>query len=148
MSIDVIKFNQEQFGDVNETAFYNLLKQNGIVNITQTDKYSPYDFKIKLNNKIVYIELKTRTIKREQYDTTILAVNKIQYYKNLPKRNKVFYAIFGFITDKNEMEYYYIKYDEDLFNSYQRQVIFNKEHFKIPISDLTEISKLYDEIGT
>ena len=148
MSIDVIKFNQEQFGDVNETAFYNLLKQNGITNITQTDKYSPYDFKIKLNNKIVYIELKTRTIKREQYDTTILAVNKIQYYKNLPKRNKVFYAIFGFITDKNEMEYYYIKYDEDLFNSYQRQVIFNKEHFKIPISDLTEISKLYDEIGT
>ena len=148
MSIDVIKFNQEQFGDVNETAFYNLLKQNGIVNITQTDKYSPYDFKIKLNNKIVYIELKTRTIKREQYDTTILAVNKIQYYKNLPKRNKVFYAIFGFITDKNEMEYYYIKYDEDLFNSYQRQVIFNKEHFKIPISDLTEISNLYHQLGT
>jgi len=147
MNIDV-KISQEQFGDVNETAFFNLLKQNGITNITQTDKYSPYDFKIKLNNKIVYIELKTRTIKREQYDTTILAVNKIQYYKDIPKRNKVFYAIFGFITETNEMEYYYIKYDDDLFNSYQRQVIFNKEHFKIPITDLTEISKLYDEIGT
>ena len=46
------------------------------------------------------------------------------------------------------MEYYYIKYDEDLFNSYEKQVIFNKEHFKIPIADLTEISKLYEELGT
>ena len=40
------------------------VKQNSIINITQTDKYSPYDFKIKVNNKIVYIELKSRTIKK------------------------------------------------------------------------------------
>ena len=141
MTTDV-KLNQEQFGDVNETAFFNLLKQNGITNITQTYKYTPYDFKIKINNRIVYIELKTRTIKREQYDTTILAVNKIQYYKDIPKRNKVFYAIFGFLTDNKEMEYYYIKYDEDLFNTYQKQVIFNKEHYNIPITDLREINEV------
>ena len=85
MTTDV-KLNQEQFGDVNETAFFNLLKQNGITNITQTDKYTPYDFKIKINNRIVYIELKTRTISKEQYDTTILAVNKIQYYKDIRTR--------------------------------------------------------------
>jgi hypothetical protein len=147
MSIDV-KLSQEKFGDINESDFYNILKQNGIVNISQTDKYSPYDFKIKLNNKIIYIELKTRTIKREQYDTTILAVNKVDYYKSIPKQNKIFYAIFGFITEIKEMEYYYIKYDDELFNSYEKQVIFNKEHFKIPITDLKEISKLYDELGT
>ena len=40
MTTDV-KLTQEQFGDINETSFYNILKQNGIVNITQTDKYSP-----------------------------------------------------------------------------------------------------------
>ena len=147
MSIDV-KLNQEEFGDINETSFYNLLKHNGITNITQTDKYSPYDFKIKLGDKIIYIELKTRTIKREQYDTTILAKNKIDFFIDIPKRNKVFYAIFGFVTEKKQMEYYYIKYDEDLFNSYEKQVIYNKEHFKIPITDLTHISKLYDELGT
>ena len=147
MSIDV-KLSQEKFGEKNESDFYNILKQNGIVNISQTDKYSPYDFKIKLNNKIIYIELKTRTIKREQYDTTILAVNKVDYYKSIPKQNKIFYAIFGFITEIKEMEYYYIKYDDELFNSYEKQVIFNKEHFKIPITDLKEISKLYDELGT
>ena len=147
MSIDV-KLNQEQFGDINETSFYNLLKHNGIVNITQTDKYSPYDFKIKLGDKIIYIELKTRTIKREQYDTTILAVNKVIFFNDIPKRNKVFYGIFGFITETKEMEYYYIKYDTDLFNSYEKQVIFNKEHFKIPITDLTHISNLYHQLGT
>lgn len=147
MSIDV-KLTQEQFGDINETSFYNLLKQNGISNITQTDKYSPYDFKIKLNNKIIYIELKTRKIRKEQYDTTILAKNKLEYYKDIPKRNKVFYAIFGFITEKNNMVYYYIKYDEDLFNSYEKQVIFNKEHYNIPITDLTHISNLYHQLGT
>jgi|TARA_R110002049_G_scaffold155863_1_gene320815 hypothetical protein len=147
MSIDV-KLNQEEFGDINETSFYNLLKHNGITNITQTDKYSPYDFKIKLGDKIIYIELKTRTIKREQYDTTILAKNKIDFFIDIPKRNKVFYAIFGFITEKKQMEYYYIKYDEDLFNSYEKQAIFNKQHFKIPITDLTHISNLYHQLGT
>ena len=147
MSIDV-KLSQEQYGDINETSFYNLLKQNGIVNISQTDKYSPYDYKIKLGEKIIYIELKTRTISKEQYDTTILAKNKIDYYKSIPKRNKTFYAIFGFITETKEMEYYYIKYDTDLFNSYEKQTIFNKEHYEIPITDLTHISNLYDELGT
>jgi len=147
MNTDV-KLSQEQFGDINETSFYNLLKQNGIVNITQTDKYSPYDFKIKLNNKIVYIELKTRTISKEEYDTTILARNKIDFFNDIPKQNKIFYAIFGFITDTKEMEYYYIKYDKDLFNTYKNQVIFNKDHYEIPITDLREISELYYELGT
>jgi len=147
MNTDV-KLSQEQFGDINETSFYNLLKQNGIVNIIRTDKYSPYDFKIKLNNKIVYIELKTRTISKEEYDTTILARNKIDFFNDIPKQNKIFYAIFGFITDTKEMEYYYIKYDKDLFNTYKNQVIFNKDHYEIPITDLREISELYYELGT
>jgi hypothetical protein len=147
MTTDV-KLSQEQFGDINETVFYNLLKQNGIVNITKTDKYTPYDYKININNKKIYIELKTRTIKRDHYDTTILARNKIDFFIDIPKRNKVFYAIFGFLNENKEMDYYYIKYDKDLFNSYQRQVIFNKEHFKIPITDLREIKELYDELGT
>jgi len=146
MSIDV-KLTQEQFGEKNETDFYNILKQNGIVNITQTDKYSPYDFKIKLNNIHIYIELKTRFIKKEAYDTTILAKNKIDFFNDIPKRNKVFYAIFGFMTEK-ELEYYYIKYDTDLFNSYEKQTILNKVHYEIPITDLRKISKLYDELGT
>lgn len=147
MNTDV-KLSQEKFGDINETSFYNLLKHNGITNITKTDKYSPYDFKIKLGNKIIYIELKTRTITKERYDTTILAVNKIDYFKEIPKRNKIFYGIFGFLNENKEMDYYYIKYEEDLFNTYEKQVIFNKEHFKIHITDLREINKLYYELGT
>lgn len=143
-----VKINQEQFGDINEKSFYNILKQNGINNIIRTDKYTPYDFKIKLNNKIVYIELKTRTISKDQYDTTILAKNKIDFFNDIPKQNKIFYAIFGFITDTKEMEYYYIKYDKDLFNTYKNQVIFNKDHYEIPITDLREISELYYELGT
>lgn len=53
----------------------------------------------------IYIELKTRTIKREKFDTTILAVNKVNFFIDIPKRNKIFYAIFGFITETNNMEY-------------------------------------------
>ena len=148
MSIDV-KLSQEKYGEKNETDFYNILKQNGLTNIIRTEKYTPYDYYFKLNNMNIYIELKTRCIKKEQYDTTILATNKVNFFNNdIKKRNKIFYAIFGFITDTKEMEYYYIKYDKELFNSYAKQVIFNKEHFKIPITDLTEISKLYDELGT
>jgi len=146
MNIDV-KLSQEQFGDINETAFYNLLKHNGIINITQTNKYSPYDFKIKLNNKIIYIELKTRKNKRQKYATTIIAVNKISSFIDIPKLNKEFIVIFGFITDTKEMEYYYIKYDADLFNTYEKQKIDNKLHFNIPITDLTDISNLYHQLG-
>ena len=147
MTTDV-KLTQEQFGDINETSFYNILKQNGIVNIKRTDKYCYYDYKIKLGNKIIYIELKTRKIRKEQYDTTILALNKVNFFNDIPKRNKLFYAIFGFITENKEMEYYYIKYDANLFNSYEKQVIFNKEHYNIPITDLKEIKNLYHELGT
>jgi hypothetical protein len=143
-----VKINQEQYGDINETSFYNILKQNGITNIIRTDKYTPYDFKIKLNNKIVYIELKTRTISKDQYDTTILAKNKIDFFNDIPKKNKIFYAIFGFMTEKKDMEYYYIKYDANLFDTYKNQVIFNKDHYEIPITDLREISELYYELGT
>lgn len=147
MNTDV-KLSQEQFGEKNENDFFNLLKHNGIVNITQTDKYCYYDYKIKLGDKIIFIELKTRKIRKEQYDTTILAKNKLDYYNDIPKKNKEFYGIFGFMTETKEMEYYYIKYDANLFNSYEKQFIFNKEHYNIPIKDLTEISKLYDELGT
>ena len=147
MTTDV-KLNQEQYGDKNETDFFNILKQNGLTNIIRTDKFSPYDFKIKINNKIIYIELKSRTISKEQYDTTILAKNKIDFFNDIPKKNKVFYAIFGFINETKELEYYYIKYDKEIFNKYQKQVIFNKEHFKIPITDLKLIKDFYDELGT
>lgn len=147
MSIDV-KLSQEEFGEKNETDFYNILKQNGIVNLERTKKYTQYDYYFKLNNMNIYIELKTRCIKKEAFDTTILAVNKVNFFIDIPKRNKIFYCIFGFITNTKEMEYYYIKYDTELFNSYEKQLIFNKEHFKIPIDDLTHISNLYHQLGT
>ena len=148
MTTDV-KLSQEQFGEKNETDFFNILKQNGIVNIVRTEKYTPYDYYFKLNDMNIYIELKTRYNKREAFDTTILAVNKIQYYKDIPKRNKIFYGIFGFMTETKEMEYFYIKYDKDLFSTYNdKKLIYGKYHYEIPITDLTEISKLYYEFGT
>jgi len=145
MSIDV-KLSQEQYGEKNETNFYNILKQNGLTNIIRTEKYTPYDYYFKLNNMNIYIELKTRCIKKEAFDTTILAVNKVNFFNNdINKRNKIFYAIFGFITETNNMEYYYIKYDKELFNTYNdKKLIYNKYHYEIPITDLKEISKLYD----
>jgi hypothetical protein len=149
MNTDV-KLSQEQFGEKNETDFFNILKQNGIVNIVRTEKYTQYDYYFKLNNMNIYIELKTRCIKKEAFDTTILAVNKINFFNNdIYKQNKIFYAIFGYMTDTKEMEYYYIKYDKDLFSTYNdKKRIYGKYHYEIPITDLTEISKLYDELGT
>jgi len=149
MSIDV-KLSQEQYGEKNETNFYNILKQNGLTNIIRTEKYTPYDYYFKLNNMNIYIELKTRCIKKEAFDTTILAVNKVNFFNNdIIKRNKIFYVIFGFITETNNRNFYYIKYDKELFNTYNdKKLIYNKYHYEIPITDLKEISKLYDELGT
>ena len=64
----------------------------------------------------------------------------------LKKKNKKFYAIFGFITDSKEMEYFYIKYDAKLFDNFSKQVIFNKQHFNIPIEYLKQIEDFYYEL--
>jgi hypothetical protein len=96
-----------------------------------TDKFSQYDFK---GTKNIY-ELKTRRNKYEDFPTTIIGANKI--LDNI---------IFLF---KFENGLYYIKYDENKFNTFEKKkFVRNKrldyndkemDYLFIPIEHLTKI---------
>jgi hypothetical protein len=62
--------------------------------------------------KTVYVELKTRRVKSNQYPTTIVGVNKINFCKDADKN---YYFAFCF-----EDGLYAIKYDKELFDTFER----------------------------
>jgi hypothetical protein len=98
------------------------------------DQYYIYDFESENN---IY-ELKSRRTKKNHYSTTIIPESKII------KSIKDYYFIFNF-TDYIS----FIKYDIDLFNTFNKKYIFllrdNKKeyklHFEIPINLLIDLYK-------
>jgi len=62
--------------------------------------------------KTTYFELKTRRLMRNQYPTTIIGANKIEFCKN---ENTDYYFVFSFLDG-----IYYIKYNKELFDTFER----------------------------
>lgn len=62
-------------------------------------------------SKTIYVELKSRRIRHNAYDTALIGRNKIQYCTD---PNKAYYFVFSY-TDG----LYYIKYDRVLFNTFR-----------------------------
>ena len=99
-------------------------------------EYSTYDYK----GKIFKYELKSRTIYYNTYSTTIISEGKIKYNKN-----KDIIFLFKYIDGL-----YYIKYDKDLFNTFEIKPFKRKEredfddkikpYYFIPIEKLTKIN--------
>ena len=79
----------------------------------------------------IYIELKTRTCKKEQYETTCISVGKVHYAKQ-HCHESIFYFVFNF-TDG--MAYW--KYNPEQPLTYHN--IFNIPHYFIPVSYLTSM---------
>ena len=108
--------------------------------IQEQDRWSKYDF----ISDDVNIEVKSRKNAYNQYPTTLLTCNKVD---NLVKKN-IF--IFNFVYDiKNDLsEIYYIEYDVNRFNNYERKMFSRanqswdeKEYYFIPIEDLIFLYK-------
>ena len=97
-------------------------------------EYSTYDFR----GKQYKYELKSRTTKYEDYDTTLLPESKIKY-------NKYIYFLFNF-TDG----LYYIKYEPNIFSTFKvekfcrnKRSDYNdtpKNYIYIPITSLIKIN--------
>jgi len=131
-----------------EEELLNILYENGII-FKHNERYSVLDYNYNNDDVNIFIELKTRTIQKDYYKTTILAKNKVKYYLNNKDDNKKNYlfVIFGFIkeeTDDNSLDYYYIQYTTNFknykpfYNRYEN----NKEYYQIPIEDLKPIDEL------
>ena len=69
--------------------------------------------------RTIFVELKTRRIRHDQYPTAIIGLNKVEWCHNDP--SKEYYFCFSY-TDG----LYYIKYDADLFKNFDR----NMQYFR------------------
>lgn len=75
-----------------------------------TNPYHPFDYKTPDDQ--IFVELKARTFERTRFATTMVGANKVECAKLNP--TKTYYFAFSF-TDG----LYWIKYDPDLFKTFQ-----------------------------
>lgn len=142
---------QVNYGLNSEKIFFELLKSKSNLDFQITPRYDIFDFQYISPEKKIYIELKTRTIQKDKYETTLIAKNKINYFEKINHKNKSLYLVFGFkrsITTHNNYDYYYLIYDKDLFDSFMIEEILYKLHYLIPVEllkpfDSTSIPKIF-----
>ena len=102
-----------KYGTKNESRLYPVVKKffhdDGLI---KTDKWCKYDYVSDEN----LIELKTRNVKKRQYDTTILNYSKYKYFK---KQKKDCY----FVIDFDDGLYYWDINDDDdiIINNFTRK---------------------------
>jgi hypothetical protein len=155
------KLNREKlykYGERSENILYDIIKQYRDDAIL-TDRYNHFDYIIESDDKIVVIELKTRTFGKDTFKTTFLPLSKITYYNNFKKQNAnkktYFLVIFGFPLnifdlDNCSFEYYAIQYKMDIFNNYKitnNPYDFDK-NINISIEDLKPVEYYLNIIKT
>jgi len=101
--------------------------------IKELDEFNKNDF---TNDEGTTFEMKCRRVRRNQYNTTFMPVNKVI-------TNKTQYFIFRFCDNIDS----YIKYDADKFSTYETQMLtdgragknnIKKLHYHIPVADLID----------
>ena len=107
--------------------------------IKHNDPYYPLDFHNE--PKTIYVELKSRHIRHNQYDTTLISAHKVSFCNN-PETS--YYFVFAY-TDG----IYYIKYKKELFETYEKRMYKRYDRIDdrqtpqlyvfIPVKDLTKI---------
>ena len=105
-----------QFGLDNETKVLPIISKFLNTNLNKLHHFSPIDW---VNEtKTIYVELKSRRIRHNQYETALLGLNKI---KNCNNKKIEYYFVWQYIDGL-----FYLKYDEELFKSFNIE-----EGFKI-----------------
>lgn len=109
-------FKQDyNFGIEKEKEILPILQSHfGDYTIKKTKhKYHAFDFESEDGN--VFYELKTRTSPKNSFPTTMVGSRKVDYANKFP--DKTFYFVFNFSD-----QLCYIKYNKELFNSYEWRV--------------------------
>ena len=98
------------FGTRNEDTIKNQIETIAGTPLIKQGGYSVMDYTN--DAKTVYVELKTRRIKHDDYPTALIGANKIEFCSD-PTKN--YYFVFCYSDG-----IYYIKYDDSLFNTFER----------------------------
>jgi hypothetical protein len=139
-------------GDKYEAILYDTYLKYCNISFETTDRFNRLDYIGQTDKSDIFIELKSRNINIDTYDTTIIPVSKIEYFKEIsklnPSRQTRLFLIFAY-GYKEDKQFYFIKYEPTLFKSFTKSQIFNKNHYDIPtdylkpIADFAEYIKKY-----
>tara|TARA_R100001198_G_scaffold88980_1_gene65116 strand:+ start:1144 stop:1656 length:513 start_codon:yes stop_codon:yes gene_type:complete len=155
------------YGEKSENILYDIIKQyrNDVV---ITDRYNSFDFIIETDERIILIELKTRTYIKNKFNTTYFPVNKVRTYNKFKRDNKYknkkicLLICFGFpnknidineITDDElkliNFSYYIIQYNPGVFNNYilTDNIYDADKNINIVIEDLKNAEYFFDIIS-
>lgn len=139
----------------NENELYEILNRTNNI-FKHTPRYCQFDYIAetevlkgrdrRAENANIFIELKSRNVRINQYKSTIFPINKVDYYRKLKGLNRdvnnVLILVFSFIDDNANNKYYYIQYNKELFASYKKMKLPNGEYFNILIRDLKPLERL------
>ena len=98
------------FGTGHEEALKSSIEQIAGCPLNRLGGYNIFDYVN--DNQTVFVELKSRRIKHNDYDTAIIGLNKVRVACTDPKKD--YYFCFNY-TDG----LYYIKYDKALFSGFE-----------------------------
>jgi hypothetical protein len=100
--------NDIAFGTNSELMNHELLQMFLDTTLERKGGYAVFDFENP--NKTVFVELKSRRIKHNTYDTAIIGLNKIAFSDNIPDAE--FWFAFCYLDGL-----YIIKYDKEVFDT-------------------------------
>ena len=133
-----IRIKDKAFGEQKEITIKEIINNKFNCEVEKLPPFHCFDFKDLAKN--VYFEHKGRRNEYNKYPDTMIGYNKIKFIKENP--NNTYFFIFGF-TDGN----YFIKYDEELFKTFEikkggrcdREKPEYKTYLYIPINHLTKM---------
>lgn len=102
--------NDLAFGEANEMTTHEVLEAYLDTTLERKGGYAVFDFENP--TKTIFVELKSRRIKHDQYDTAIIGLNKIAFCDQV---NDVDYWIAFCYTDG----VFVIKFDKELFDGFE-----------------------------
>lgn len=100
--------NDIAFGTNSELMNHELLQMFLDTTLERKGGYAVFDFENP--NKTVFVELKSRRIKHDTYDTAIIGLNKIAFSDNIPDAE--FWFAFCYLDGL-----YIVKYDKEVFDT-------------------------------
>jgi hypothetical protein len=98
-----------QFGDESEQRHLNQFSTLVGASLTKTPPFHPMDYTNDGNT--IFVELKTRRIRHDQYPTALIGKNKIDFCSD---ETKTYYFCFCYNDGL-----YYIKYDPEVFKTFR-----------------------------
>ena len=108
-----------KFGKENENASHNDLNDYLKTKLIKNENdFGVIDFYNK--DKSIYVELKSRRIKHNDYNTAIVGTNKIKFLSGLKCESYIAYKYVDGL--------FIIKYDKDLFNTFEVEKKFKRSY--------------------